>query len=341
MPRALKFNNLREQIEQMRKRRERERINFNNRPPSANNGYNRRSSSANEKLYPKYYLIYYIRRPNSSAATTSPRYKNDYSNTVKLSEDEKKEEKKIKPNKDTVIVAKPNIINNNNKSEASTINSKENISNIGHDVTQVKSDIEKKINDVKEVKELRPSSAPIHKEDDKKESPITKRKSSFIEKSEICKSKIENYTFGKVLGEGSYGKVSLGIHNLTGQTVAIKVYEKQKFKSANQYRRIKQEIIVMCHCNFPSLIKLFEFFETDKFIYLVIEYAGGGNLCQYVKDRQRLSENEAREIFCQIAQGIAYMHHKNIIHRDVKVFIFIYFSLKIYYLKKKIKNMQN
>ncbi len=49
-----------------------------------------------------------------------------------------------------------------------------------------------------------------------------------------------------------------------------------------------------------------------------MEYAGGGNLCSYVKARGRLAEDEARRIFLQLLVAIEYMHDCCIIHRDIK-----------------------
>jgi len=106
------------------------------------------------------------------------------------------------------------------------------------------------------------------------------------------RSTTEFYTIGKVVGVGSFAKVRLAWHKLTGQAIAIKTYEKSKIKDANHLRRIQQEIRLMEKLNHPSLIRLFETLESPKRIHLVMEYTGGGNLCSYVKKRKRLPEDE-------------------------------------------------
>jgi len=121
-------------------------------------------------------------------------------------------------------------------------------------------------------------------------------------------STTEFYTIGKVVGVGSFAKVRLAWHKLTGQAIAIKTYEKSKIKDANHLRRIQQEIRLMEKMNHPSLIRLFETLESPKRIHLVMEYTSGGNLCSYVKKRKRLPEDEARCIFTQLCVSLEYMH---------------------------------
>jgi serine/threonine protein kinase len=133
------------------------------------------------------------------------------------------------------------------------------------------------------------------------------------------RSTTEFYTIGKVVGVGSFAKVRLGWHKLTGQAIAIKTYEKSKMKDASHLRRVQQEIKVMEKLNHPRLIRLFETLESPKRIHLIMEFVSAGNLCSYVKRRRRLPEEEARKIFHQICIALDYMHECEIIHRDVKL----------------------
>eukprot|EP01029_Cantina_marsupialis_P032173 TRINITY_DN95_c1_g2_i2.p1 TRINITY_DN95_c1_g2~~TRINITY_DN95_c1_g2_i2.p1 ORF type:complete len:682 (+),score=222.40 TRINITY_DN95_c1_g2_i2:232-2046(+) len=132
-------------------------------------------------------------------------------------------------------------------------------------------------------------------------------------------SKMEMYTLGKVLGEGSFGKVRLAWHSLTGEKVAIKCYEKSRIKSPNQWKRVEQEIRLMRKMDHNNIIRLLETVETPKRMNIVMECAVGGNLCSYVKYRRRLDANEARTIFVQIVNALDYLHSMNVIHRDVKL----------------------
>jgi len=68
-----------------------------------------------------------------------------------------------------------------------------------------------------------------------------------------------------------------------------------------------------------NVIRLLEVFESPKHLLMVMEYAGGGDLLQFVKKRRRLDESEARRIFKQVIFGIAHCHCRSVLHRDIKL----------------------
>lgn len=129
----------------------------------------------------------------------------------------------------------------------------------------------------------------------------------------------EFYGFGKVLGQGSFGEVRLAWHRLAGAKVAIKSYEKARLTEPNHWRRVQQEIRLMERLNHPNIIRQLEMIDSMKRIHIVMEFAGGGNLCTYVKSKQKLQEPEARKHFLQLLAAVEYMHDLGIIHRDIKL----------------------
>lgn len=134
------------------------------------------------------------------------------------------------------------------------------------------------------------------------------------------RGKPDLYIFGKELGKGSFGVVKLAHQKITGQKVAIKVYDKTKFKKTSQIKRCRTEINLMSQLNSTRVTHLFEAFENSKKIYLVMEVLSGGNLCTYVKSKKFLRESEALKIFKQIAEAIAFLHNEmGIVHRDIKL----------------------
>ncbi|XP_025406107.1 probable serine/threonine-protein kinase DDB_G0277165 isoform X2 [Sipha flava] len=123
----------------------------------------------------------------------------------------------------------------------------------------------------------------------------------------------------KKLGEGSCGKVQLGICKETEQLVAIKTIRKRKIETEADLIRIRREIQIMSSVRHPNIIHIYEVFENREKIVLVMEYAAGGELYDYLSEKKVLTEEEARRIFRQVAIAIFYCHKHNICHRDLKL----------------------
>ncbi|UZJ57030.1 hypothetical protein CBS101457_006350 [Exobasidium rhododendri] len=129
--------------------------------------------------------------------------------------------------------------------------------------------------------------------------------------------RIGQYTLQQTLGAGSFGKVKLATHSLTGHRVAMKIINRRKISSMDMGSRVKREIQYLKLLRHPHIIKLYEVITTPNDIIMVIEYAGG-ELFQYIVDRGRMPEDEARRFFQQIICAIEYCHRHKIVHRDLK-----------------------
>ncbi|XP_057657484.1 uncharacterized protein LOC130894589 [Diorhabda carinulata] len=123
----------------------------------------------------------------------------------------------------------------------------------------------------------------------------------------------------KKLGQGTFGKVQLGINKETGQEVAIKTIKKSKIETEADLVRIRREIQIMSSVQHPNIIHIYEVFENREKMVLVMEYAAGGELYDYLSERKVLDEEEARRIFRQIATACYYCHKHKICHRDLKL----------------------
>ncbi|KAI0336992.1 Pkinase-domain-containing protein [Trametopsis cervina] len=124
---------------------------------------------------------------------------------------------------------------------------------------------------------------------------------------------VGNYTLGKVIGEGTYGKVRMGTHRLTGARVAIKQIPKGMSAS------LTREIHHHRQLHHPHVTQLFEVIATENNIWLVTELCSGGELFDYLAEKGRLSEEETRIFFGQLCLAVAYVHEKGIVHRDLKL----------------------
>lgn len=123
----------------------------------------------------------------------------------------------------------------------------------------------------------------------------------------------------KLIGKGAFGKVTLGIHKLTGKSVAIKTFEKSYMKDDFSRKKVFQEVYILKKIHHSNIIRLLEVFESSKHFFIVMEYAGAGDLLHYVKKKRRLPENEAKFIFKQILYGLGHCHCRSVLHRDIKL----------------------
>nr|CAD7194420.1 unnamed protein product [Timema douglasi] len=83
-------------------------------------------------------------------------------------------------------------------------------------------------------------------------------------------------------------------------------------------KKIFREIQIMTKLQHPHIIRLYQVMETEKMIYLVTEYASGGEIFDYLVENGRMNEKEARRIFQQIVAAVHYCHTRQIVHRDLK-----------------------
>jgi len=130
---------------------------------------------------------------------------------------------------------------------------------------------------------------------------------------------LDYYKFVKLVGKGAFGKVTLGVHKLTGKQVAIKTIEKAYMKDEFSRKKVLQEVYILKNIKHSNVIRLLEVFESPKHLLIVMEYSGGGDLLKYIKKHGRLEENKAREYFIQIVYGLAHWHWRSVLHRDVKL----------------------
>ncbi|EGR31917.1 protein kinase domain protein, partial [Ichthyophthirius multifiliis] len=122
----------------------------------------------------------------------------------------------------------------------------------------------------------------------------------------------------KTLGEGTFGKVKLATQILTNEKVAIKILQKDRIIDVSDVERVSREMHILQLLRHSNIIQLYEIIETPKQLFLVMEYASGGELFDYIVQNTRIKEPEASKIFQQIISGIEYIHKLNIVHRDLK-----------------------
>ncbi|XP_060642961.2 serine/threonine-protein kinase SIK3 isoform X2 [Anolis sagrei] len=130
-------------------------------------------------------------------------------------------------------------------------------------------------------------------------------------------ARIGHYEVERTIGKGNFAVVKLATHLLTRAKVAIKIIDKTQLDEEN-LKKIFREVQIMkmlCH---PHIIRLYQVMETERMIYLVTEYASGGEIFDHLVAHGRMAEKEARKKFKQIVAAVHFCHCRNIVHRDLK-----------------------
>ena len=127
------------------------------------------------------------------------------------------------------------------------------------------------------------------------------------------------YTLEKILGKGAHGKVVLAVNNNSGKKYAVKIFEKiQLITRLKGFVSIINEIDILRQLSHNRIVELFEVYETVSSVYLVLEYAEGGELFCKLKGRRFYTEPQCIIILKNILEPLVYMHEKKIVHRDIK-----------------------
>lgn len=126
------------------------------------------------------------------------------------------------------------------------------------------------------------------------------------------------YRLDRAIGQGTYGKVYLGFHKSTNEKVqhsmtqvAVKVIDKTQIQTTKNVARLQREIRFLKLLNHPHIVKVFDVVETDHYIYIVMEYAVGGELFDYIVSQKRVREVEARSFFRMVLSAVDYCHKVN------------------------------
>ncbi|CAF2741843.1 unnamed protein product [Rotaria sp. Silwood2] len=125
------------------------------------------------------------------------------------------------------------------------------------------------------------------------------------------------YILQKTLGKGQTGLVKLGVHYVTGEKVAIKIVNREAL-SESVLLKVEREIAIMKLIEHPHVLRLYDVYESRKYLYLILEHVAGGELFDYLVRKSRLTPKEARKFFRQIISALDFCHCHMVCHRDLK-----------------------
>lgn len=129
----------------------------------------------------------------------------------------------------------------------------------------------------------------------------------------------DNYKVGPKLGKGAFSEVKLVTHKKSGLKYAAKCIDKASVAKQLSLQSLDREIDIMKKLKHPGIICLNEVINTPKTLYLILEFAPGGELYDAVeKNGGTFNEPEAAGIIKQILEACAYIHQNGVAHRDLK-----------------------
>ena len=160
--------------------------------------------------------------------------------------------------------------------------------------------------------------------------------------SQVNTDPFQDYEEIKLLGAGSFAKVLLVKHKITGKTRAMKIIKKKNLLISSSESsstgstdiEILNEINILKQIDHPNVVKIFEFYNSNDAYYLITEYCEGGELFKLISDKRKLTEIQCAYIMYQVLSAIKYCHKMKIMHRDLKpenILIYKHNKKKDYY----------
>ncbi|KAG6354043.1 hypothetical protein INS49_005014 [Diaporthe citri] len=126
------------------------------------------------------------------------------------------------------------------------------------------------------------------------------------------------FEIGKPLGKGKFGRVYLARERQHKFICALKVLHKSELQQARVEKQVRREIEIQSNLCHPNILKLYGHFHDTKRVFLILEYAGQGELYKHLQKVTRFHEQKAAQYIAQMTSALIHLHRKNVIHRDIK-----------------------
>lgn len=126
------------------------------------------------------------------------------------------------------------------------------------------------------------------------------------------------FEIGKPLGKGKFGRVYLARERSSGFVCALKVLHKSELQQGKVEKQVRREIEIQSNLRHPNILRLFGHFHDSKRVFLILEFAGKGELYKHLRKEGKFPEWKAAQYIAQMAAALKYLHKKHVMHRDIK-----------------------
>jgi aurora kinase len=145
------------------------------------------------------------------------------------------------------------------------------------------------------------------------------RKSNPIYEQPIFKQfHLGMFEIGRPLGKGKFGRVYLARERSSGFVCALKVLHKNELQQGKVEKQVRREIEIQSNLRHPNILQLYGHFHDSKRVFLILEFAGKGELYKHLRRENRFPEWKAAQYIAQMAAALKYLHKKHVMHRDIK-----------------------
>lgn len=126
------------------------------------------------------------------------------------------------------------------------------------------------------------------------------------------------FEIGRPLGKGKFGRVYLARERTNGFICALKVLHKNELQQGRVEKQVRREIEIQSNLRHPNILQLYGHFHDSKRVFLILEFAGKGELYKHLRKENRFPEWKSAQYIAQMASALRYLHRKHVIHRDIK-----------------------
>ncbi len=126
------------------------------------------------------------------------------------------------------------------------------------------------------------------------------------------------FEIGRPLGKGKFGRVYLAKERSQGIVCALKVLHKSELQQGKVEKQLRREIEIQSNLRHPNILRLYGHFHDSKRVFLILEFAGKGELYKHLRRETKFTEPKAARYIAQMAAALRYLHKKHVIHRDIK-----------------------